>query len=95
MLEETLGRIAEYGVIVAILVAIILYFYKREEKKDAEIEKLHNELRENEKESLTALLKLSALIDKMLETDKVKNEALLKEMAAMRTSIENKIDNLK
>jgi uncharacterized membrane protein YvbJ len=95
MLEETLGRIAEYGVIVAILVAIILYFYKREDKKDAEIEKLHNELRENEKESLTALLKLSALIDKMLETDKVKNEALLKEMAAMRTSIENKIDNLK
>lgn len=95
MLEETLGRIAEYGVIVAILVAIILYFYKREDKKDAEIEKLNIELRENEKETLTALLKLSTLIDKMLETDKVKNESLLKEMAAMRTSIENKIDNLK
>lgn len=94
-MQEILGNIAEYSIIVAILVAIILYFYKREEKKDAEIDKLHTELRETEKENLTALLKLSALIDKMLETDKVKNELLIKEIQAMKVSIETKIDNLK
>jgi hypothetical protein len=95
MMEELLGQIAQYGVAFAVLVAAVIYFLGREKKKETEIERLHQELRESEKESLTALYKTTALLDKMLEQDKTKNELILKEIDLMRLSIEAKIDALK
>jgi preprotein translocase subunit YajC len=93
-MNELLLNLAQLGPIVALLIVAILYFLKREQKKDLEIEALHKELRENEKESLTALLKLSALIDKMLDADATKNKLLIVEIQAMKLSIEAKIDAL-
>ena len=94
-MEELLTQIAQYGVAFTVLVAAVIYFLGREKKKEAEIERLHQELRESEKESLTALYKTTALLEKMLEQDKTKNELLLKEIDLMRLSIEAKIDSLK
>ena len=88
-------NVAQTGVAFAVLVAAVIYFLGREKKKEAEIERLHQELRESEKESLTALYKTTALLEKMLEQDKTKNELLLKEIDLMRISIEAKIDSLK
>jgi alcohol dehydrogenase class IV len=94
-MEDLLMNVAQTGVAFAVLVAAVIYFLGREKKKEAEIERLHQELRESEKESLTALYKTTALLEKMLEQDKTKNELLLKEIDLMRISIEAKIDSLK
>ena len=94
-MEELLLNIANYGIAFSVLIAVIFYFLGKEKKKDAEIEELHKELRDSEKENLTTLYKVMALMEKLTETDKIKNELLLKEIGEMRTSIENKIDNLK
>lgn len=94
-MEDLLSNIAQMGVAFSVLVAAIIYFLGREKKKESEIERLHQELRDSEKESLTALYKTTALLEKMLEQDKTKNELLLKEIDLMRLSIEAKIDSLK
>lgn len=94
-MEDLLSNIAQMGVAFTVLVAAIIYFLGREKKKESEIERLHQELRDSEKESLTALYKTTALLEKMLEQDKTKNELLLKEIDLMRVSIEAKIDSLK
>lgn len=94
-MEDLLSNIAQMGVAFTVLVAAIIYFLGREKKKESEIERLHQELHNSEKESLTALYKTTALLEKMLEQDKTKNELLLKEIDLMRVSIEAKIDSLK
>jgi hypothetical protein len=94
-MEELLMNIAQYGIAFSVLVAAVIYFLGREKKKEAEIERLNVELRDVEKENLTALMKVMAFMEKMVEQDKVKNELLLKEIDLMRVSIEAKIEALK
>ena len=88
-------KIGEYGIVVLILVGIIKYFLEREKKKEKEIEDLHSELRDVEKENLTALMKVTALMSKVIDNDNAKNELLMKEIQNMKESILAKIDAIK
>lgn len=92
---DILLEIAKIGPVVAILVASLIYFIRRENKNELEIESLHKELRESEKENLTALLKVTGVLEKVMDSEKIGNEKVLNSIEEMRRSIEDKINNLK
>lgn len=86
-----IGSIAQYGIAFVVLASAIIYFLRRESKKEEEIKSLHQELRNAEKENLTALQKVTGVMERMVEgSDDIKSEIRL-----VRESIERKIDNLK
>lgn len=70
-MEEILVNIAKMGPVVGLLIAAIWYFLNREKVKDQEIKELRDQMKESDKENLTALLKVSALIEKLI--DKIDN----------------------
>lgn len=90
-MEDLLFELAKIGPVVAVLVAAVFYFYKREKSKDEQIQKLHDELRESEKENLTALHKLLAYLEKSDITEDSNHKELLNEIKSMRSSIEDKL----
>jgi hypothetical protein len=92
---EILTEIAKLSPMLGLLIVGIIYFFKKEKGYKTEIGELHKELRDAEKENLTALYQVTNFMDKMLESDKTKNQLLLKEIETMRNSIENKIESLK
>ncbi len=74
MVEELLIELVKIGPIVTLLVAAVIYFLKREKKKEQEIEKLNEELRESEKENLTALYKTTVLFEQFkIELERLKD----------------------
>lgn len=91
---DILLEIAKIGPLVALLIAAIIYFLKREKKNELVVEKLQVELRETEKENLTALYKVLAFVEKMDGKDKGRSDLLLKEIQEFRKSIEEKISAL-
>jgi preprotein translocase subunit YajC len=88
---DLIGGIAQYGIAFVVLAAAIIYFLRRESKKEDEIKTLHQELRNAEKENLTALQKVTGVMERMVEG----SEDIKSEIRLMRESIERKIDNLK
>lgn len=64
-MEDLLLTLAQQGPLISLLVIAIIYFLKREKKKDDIIEGLHEELRETEKEHLVLMNKLVAYLDKI------------------------------
>ncbi len=94
MLLNILSELATIGPIVALLIAAIIYFLKRENKKDVEIEELQEQLRESEKENLTALYKTTALFEKFTSTEEHNYQMLLKELNETRKSLEDKISEI-
>jgi len=94
-METLLIELAKISPVIGVLVIAIFYFLKREAKKELVIDALNEELRNAEKENLTALYKLLALIEKMEEKDKSKSDLLLKEIQEMRKSLETRLDNIK
>ena len=89
-MTEILTNIAEYSVVVALLVVMVIYFMNKEKKKDTEISDLHKELRETEKENLTLLLKISALMDKL----SVNNDAILGDIKNLKEFIKDRLDKI-
>lgn len=89
-MTEILKNIAEYSVVVALLVVMVIYFMNKEKKKDTEISDLHKELRETEKENLTLLLKISALMDKL----SVNNDAILGDIKNLKEFIKDRLDKI-
>lgn len=102
MTETLLEGIAQAGIAFAFLVAAVMYFLKKEQKKEdeilklnIEIKELHVQMKDEAKESLTALIKFSALIDKLLDEDKGKHDSLISEIKVMRDDLIERINNLK
>jgi len=65
-MEELLLGIAKLSPVIALLIASIFYFLKREKKFEAQIEELHKELRDSDKENVSLLIKVSATLDKLV-----------------------------
>jgi len=98
MIEEILKTLMQLGPVVTILVAVIFYLNKKLTKKEEiceeEIDRLHSELRETEKENLTAMYKILAFVEKIDGKDKSRSDILLKELQETRKSIEDKLNDL-
>ena len=82
-MEDLLLEIAKIGPVFTLLIIAIWYFLSREKKKDKEIEKLNLQLRESDRDNLAVLLKVAALIDKVLDTEKTNNELLIKDIETL------------
>ena len=94
MTPELIGQITQGGIAFTVLLAAILYFLKREKKKDEEIEKLNMLLREVEKENLTAMYKVLNYLEKSQEKDESKFAELKLSIEEFRKSIEEKLRDL-
>jgi len=91
MTTEILTEIIKSGGVVGLLIAIVIYFLKREKKlekiieeKDAKIEKLQEASKEDQKEYLTLVYKVLAYFEKGDENFK-----------DFKAFISEKIDSLK
>jgi len=95
MNDSVLQQIAQGGISFTLLVSAIIYFVKRERKKESEIEALNTLLREVEAENLKALYSVLTYLEK--SSDKYDNSfvQLKNDIDKMRISIESKIENLK
>jgi hypothetical protein len=94
-MDSLLMQVAQGGIAFSILVAAILYFLKREKKKDKEIEDLNTLLREVEKENLTALYKVLNYLEKAQEKDNLNFSELKRDIDEMRKSIEGRLNTIK
>lgn len=95
MNTDIINQITQGGIAFTVLLAAILYFLKREKKKEKEIENLNQILREVEKENLTALYKVLGYLEKSTQKDTERFNQLKSDIDLMRQSIEDKINNLK
>jgi len=95
MTTEILTEIIKSGGVIGLLVACVIYFMKREGKKDKEIEALNTLLREVEKDNLNALYKVLSYLEKAQERDSNSFSELKRDIEEMRKSIEDKLKDLK
>jgi len=90
-----LMKLAQLAPVISLLVVAVIYFLKREKKYSIQISSLHKELREQDKSNLTALLKVTTVLDKVLDNSKVETDKIINDITEMRKSIEEKLNNLK
>jgi gas vesicle protein len=106
MTTEILLEIAKGGGVVGILVACVIYFMKREtkrekefkdlqEKKDAAIESLQKEMREEAKNSFTVVFKLTNIIEKIEENLKDNKDDILKSIESLKIELKEHLKDLK
>lgn len=110
MIEELLLSLAKLSPIFALLVVAIYYFYKKEryltkqlnEERQAchnDIANLNKEMRDNERENLVIISKLSDVIDKLYDDNKDQHEVIKQqikdEMRDIKELIKDKINELK
>ena len=65
MIDEMLVQVAQIAPVVMLLVVAVIYFRKREVKKEDEIVRLQNEIRMSEKENVILLYKVTAVLEKI------------------------------
>jgi uncharacterized protein YoxC len=74
LLIELLTKVATYGIVFTILLAIIVYLYIRQKKNEKKIDELQSEIRTVERDNLTIMNKTLAMFDKFsLKLDDIKN----------------------
>lgn len=69
MIEDIFITLAKNGPVVALLIAAVWYFLKREKKMEMKIEELNKELRESDKENVSLLIKISATLKKLTDNE--------------------------
>lgn len=87
--------LAEIAPVVAVLVVAVWYFLSKEKAYQKEIAQLNQQLRDNEKDSLQLLSKLTTTIDKLLEGDSRNTADIIKEIKQLEKTLAAKIDALK
>ena len=92
---DFLAPIAQAGLAFATLVAGIYYFLKKENKYQAEIDKLHSELRQQEKDTLTIIQSLTITMDKVLVNETATRTELHQELKELKQVILDKIESIK
>ena len=91
---NVLSELIKLGPIVTVLVAIIVFLYKRLNKMEDAKDSLVDEIRESEKESLEVLLKVLGFMEKLEESDKGNHESILREIAQSKSELLVKIAEL-
>lgn len=110
MIEDLLLSLAKLSPVISLLIVGIYYFYKKErylnkvltEERAAchtDISNLNKEMRENEKENIVIISKLSDVIDKLYDDNKDQHEVIKQqikeEMRDIKELIKEKINELK
>lgn len=106
METELLLEMTKIGPLVTLLIIAIFYFLRREKKLeekleveqehcDIKIEKLHNELRNSEKENLAIISSLSDLVDKLNTDTNNSNLMLTNEIKNLKEFLKDRLDYLK
>lgn len=83
-MDNLLIQIAQGGIAFAVLIVVVWYLKQQIKKKDEEIAKLHQEIRDSEKENLTILFRVVGYMER--------GE---KNLEDLKTFISDKIDSLK
>jgi len=94
-MTDILMGLAQYGGAVAVLIASIFYFLKKESKYEAQISKLQDELRTNEKETLKLIQSLTVTLDKVMAAETGTKTEVLNEIKVLKETIIGKIESLK
>ena len=93
-MENLLLGIAEYGIVSTILIAIIFYFLKRERIKDREISNLHEQLRMSERDNLTALMQITAYLEKREEIGDIHSQSLNNDLREIKDYLKSLMEKL-
>ena len=83
-MDNLLIQIAQGGIAFAVLIVVVIYLKSQIKKKDEEIAKLHQDIRDSEKENLTILFRVVGYMER--------GE---KNLEDLKTFIADKIDSLK
>jgi len=106
MIEEILIGIAKLSPVFALLIVAIYYLYKEKnsiskELKDerdkchTQISNLNKEIRDNEKENINIISKLSDVMDKMSEKIEDNHDDIKDQLRDVKELIKDKINELK
>lgn len=106
MIEEILTGIAKLSPIFALMVLVIYYLYKEKKslkdelneertKCHADISALNKEMRDNERENINIISKLSDVIDKMSDKIDDHHDDIKEQMRDIKELIKEKINELK
>lgn len=87
---ELLTELAKISPLIALMVVAIIYFIKKETGYKAEITQLQAELRESEKDNLTALYKVTNIFETVL----AKNDVISKEIESLKEYIKERLDRI-
>ena len=91
---EILNEIAKMSPLIGLLIAAVVYFFQKEKGYKEEITALNATLRETERENLSALYKMTTVLEK-IAGDSISNNAMLRqEIQILKAAIEDKIENL-
>lgn len=94
-MDQILLGLAKLAPVIATLVAGIYYFLNKEKKYIAQIEKLQEELRINEKETLKLIQSLTVTMDKVIHSENDTRVEVLNEIKILKETIVGRIESLK
>lgn len=77
--------------VIAALLFGIRYFYRKEKYYISTISNLQKELRDNEKDTLTLMGKLTNTLDRILNDNKEDKQDILREIRELKDSINKKL----
>lgn len=81
--------------VVAVLWLGIRFFMKRDKESQTKINELQDELRKNERDSLTVMNRLTSVLDKLIENSAADKEDILKEISLLHKDISRKLSEIK
>lgn len=94
IIEKLVDSIVEQGPLAALFLLICIYLGWRVHRKEKEIQQLNRYIRENDKENLETLNKLSVTLDKIIDTQKNSDDNVVKEIKNTKEIVVLKIDNI-
>jgi hypothetical protein len=86
-ITEMFAQLAQYGIAFLVLGLSLLYFYIKEKGYIDQINKLNNELKINQKETLQTLIKTTTILDKLIQDSADNNESVHNELQEIKEEL--------
>ncbi len=93
-IQETtsiLNSLADLSPVIAVLVAIIIWLGYKLEKSEKKLEELNTVIRNNEKENLSTLNKVSNTLETVIDDSKQSAIDVIKEVSSLREWLKEKL----
>ncbi len=88
-----LDTLIKLGPVVTILVAVVVYLYKKLGKREEEVKKLNEYIRESDKENIRILDKISHTLDRVIDREESNTDKVLTELRNLRDALLTRIEN--